>query len=74
MMLLLRIISISKSRSARETCDYYVECINRGYMTIEDVRKCIRDCNDPIIANRMAMRLGRLIRKGKVHERSESNL
>ena len=67
MIYTLTIIGLSKSKSARATCDYYIRQVNNGYMTIDVVRQLIRNCHNRTIANRMAIRLGRMIRNGKIN-------
>ena len=65
----LRIIKGSKSEAARATCNHFIQDINNGRITIEEARNWIRECNDNIVRNRMALRFGRLMKEGKIHER-----
>lgn len=61
----------SWSKQARALANAQVVSVELGYCTIKEVRDWFRKSyRHPLIVNRAAKRFGRLVRSGKVHEKS----
>ena len=64
----------SWSAQARQMCDEQVRSINIGMSTIADASEFFQTSyRHKIIRSRAAKRFGRLVREGKVYEKSEEN-